>query len=636
MTLRFRLVLFAAIMAVSTLVGSATIIMNINSLSRNQKMRAFKNSMYQKHMHARELIQKAQSLIYQHKAGYTHDIDSLVNNIYEFELLLHEIPELYWNNYREPYCLRCHPHSPDQITRLVATLNTVQYQTQRYKESVSTLITTSDPDIIAVQHRAISELGQIILDTIHQINSTALQMISELSYDTSQLLYRTRIVIATSVIVVAVMLVFFVAYVLSIFHRIFSTLIQGTDSISHGDFRLRLPKSAKNNELGLISDRFNHMSEQLQKRDEQIEEKSLETEKAYLKVKDLNDTLEERISERTAELEASVNKLQLTASELQKSQRKIEAANLDLVHANQAKADFLSIVSHELKTPLSVINGFLSLILDDRYRNDTVNLMEAVQICKRRGEQLSRMIDELIDLSRLDAHAMILNMERVAPATLLRETAEQLQEDLQRKHIRLSYDLPPHLPLLTCDPAKFQQIFINLLGNAIKFSPEGEEIKLGCEERENDFLFTCRDKGIGIPPQEQEKIFDKFYQVDSSATRRYGGAGLGLSIVREIVRLHGGEIWVKSAPGEGACFFLTFPKGGGAESGTPSAGRGAGKQSGVQQFSARREELETTPGTGPAARFTPPGGDACRERPRSSTGAPTESKALPRKPFAAQ
>ncbi len=115
-------------------------------------------------------------------------------------------------------------------------------------------------------------------------------------------------------------------------------------------------------------------------------------------------------------------------------------------------------------------------------------------------------------------------------------------------------------PQLLCDPDKLRQVFTNLVGNALKFSPDGGEIELGAENRGDEIIFTCRDTGIGIPEVERERIFEKFYQVDSSATRRFGGAGLGLSIVREIVLLHGGQIWVESTPGHGSTFFISLPK----------------------------------------------------------------------------
>jgi hypothetical protein len=142
------------------------------------------------------------------------------------------------------------------------------------------------------------------------------------------------------------------------------------------------------------------MAEHLQVRDSQIREKTAEIEEANRRLHDLNETLEEKVQERTHDLQSSLEQIRRTSVALEDSKRRLEITNRDLVRANQAKANFLSIISHEHKTPLSVINGFLSLILDERYENDAVHLREAVQISKRRGEQLSRMIDELIEYKK--------------------------------------------------------------------------------------------------------------------------------------------------------------------------------------------------------------------------------------------
>ena len=191
------------------------------------------------------------------------------------------------------------------------------------------------------------------------------------------------------------------------------------------------------------------MAEHLEARDRQIREKSAELEDANRSLHELNATLEQKVDERTRDLQVSLEQVRRTSVALEDSKRRLEAANQELVRANQAKANFLSIISHELKTPLSVINGFLSLILDERYENDAQHLREAVQISKRRGEQLSRMIDELIDLSRLDARSMVLRRVPTDIAAILRELAAEFQEEFRRRALRLSLRLPPDLPPLS-------------------------------------------------------------------------------------------------------------------------------------------------------------------------------------------
>jgi signal transduction histidine kinase len=342
--------------------------------------------------------------------------------------------------------------------------------------------------------------------------------------------------------------------------RLISSLLSGTESVTRDDFSHRIPLATRRDEIGLLAGRFNLMAEHLEARDRQIRQKTDEIEMANRRLYELNETLEERVQDRTRDLRSSLEQLQRAGAALEDSRRRLEASNLELLRSNQAKANFLSIISHELKTPLSVINGFLSLILDERYENDPQHLREAVHIAKRRGEQLARMIDELIDLSRLDARAMVLRREPTDVVEIFRELGVEFQEEFRRRGLRFSLRVPPALPLLLCDPGKMRQVFTNLIANALKFSPDGGEIELAAEDRGQEILMSCRDTGIGIPDSERERVFEKFYQVDSSATRRFGGAGLGLSIVKEIVLLHGGQTWVESTPGHGSIFFVVLPK----------------------------------------------------------------------------
>jgi two-component system phosphate regulon sensor histidine kinase PhoR len=301
------------------------------------------------------------------------------------------------------------------------------------------------------------------------------------------------------------------------------------------------------------------MAEHLEARDRLLRTNTEQIEDANRRLHELNMTLEDRVEERTHDLQVTLEQVRQTGAALDDSRRRLESANQELTRANQAKANFLSIISHELKTPLSVINGFLSLILDERYQSDPQHLREAVLISKRRGEQLSRMIDELIDLARLDARSMVLRLEETDTAALLRELAAEFAEEIRRRGLRLELHLPPELPRVTCDADKLRQVFTNLLANAIKFSPDGGLIDLEATFDAEEIVYCCRDTGIGIPAADLEKVFEKFYQVDSTATRRFGGAGLGLSIVREIMLLHGGKAWAESTPGHGSAFFVSLP-----------------------------------------------------------------------------
>jgi len=560
MSLRTRLIISFILLVAISVTGGAIIINNLHSLLKNQEMYTFKDRIFHEHHRALVLIQSSQARLYRHQAGYSREIDPLVNDINDLGRLLRQIPVTYRGNVQPKYCNSCHVDVEEDIIHLEGLIADLGPKLRRYKEHISIIITSNDPEAQIVHHGHAHALGEGIIDTISRINRAAGLMVSELISSSEGLASESMFTISAAMAIVILISLAIMAYTLYALHHMISSLLQGTESIYRDDFSNRIEAGGRKDEFGLLASRFNLMAGHLEERELEIREKTTQLEEANTKLRDLNENLETKIQERTSELQETITRLQSATSALEESKRRVEETNVDLVKANQAKANFLSIVSHELKTPLSVINGFLSLILDERYQNDPGNLREAVEISKRRGQQLARMIDELIDLSRLDARAMSLHNEPVIIEDAFRDAAEQFQEDLQRKQIRLLTVDCSCLPKVTCDPDKIRQVITNLLSNAIKFSPDGSEIELSCRDEKDCFLFCCRDQGIGLSAEELGKVFEKFYQVDSSATRRYGGAGLGLSIVKEIIQLHGGRIWVESEDGRGCSFFFTLPK----------------------------------------------------------------------------
>jgi two-component system, NtrC family, sensor kinase len=558
--LRTRALLATVVLVLLTFAGAAVIVGNLRYLVANQELIVFKDQTFHEQERARDLLQSAQSRLYQHQAGYTRDIDHLIDDIATFETIITSIVPHYREHVREDDCSACHEDGQRKIEGLEETMRGILANLARYRESVSVIITTNDRDTRVLQNGIANARGEEMLATIQRVNAKAERMVRQLREKNELLLRRSERSIQAAVGAISALFILTLCYLLWEIGRLVTGLLRGTESVTRDDFSHRIPLAARSDEVGLLAGRFNLMAEHLEERDRQIRQKTAEIETANRRLFELNETLEEKVQERTHDLQSSLEQLRRAGAALEDSRRRLESANQELLRSNQAKANFLSIISHELKTPLSVINGFLSLILDERYENDAQHLREAVQIAKRRGEQLARMIDELIDLSRLDARSMVLRREPTDVAALFRELGAEFAEEFRRRGLRFSLRLPPQLPLLNCDPGKLRQVFTNLIANALKFSPEGGEIELGAEDRGPELLLSCRDTGIGIPDAERERVFDKFYQVDSSATRRFGGAGLGLSIVKEIVLLHGGQTWVESTPGHGSIFFVVLPK----------------------------------------------------------------------------
>jgi len=242
----------------------------------------------------------------------------------------------------------------------------------------------------------------------------------------------------------------------------------------------------------------------------------------------------------------------LTTAELVAQQRK---AVEQLERLNAAKSDFVSIVSHEFRTPLTGIQGFSELI-----RDETLSVEEMKEYAgdiNTDAQRLNRMITEMLDLDRMESGRMTLNRERTDLNAILAETAERLAQGAPRHQIRLQLD--PKLPLVDLDRDKVSQVMLNLLSNAVKYSPNGGEIAITTRIEGDMVHVFVRDAGLGIPADSLEKVFDRFSRLESGATRYIQGTGLGLPITRQIVEMHGGRAWVESTVGEGSVFQFTLP-----------------------------------------------------------------------------
>jgi signal transduction histidine kinase len=233
--------------------------------------------------------------------------------------------------------------------------------------------------------------------------------------------------------------------------------------------------------------------------------------------------------------------------------------------ADRLKSEFISVVSHELRTPLTSILGYTELLLARDFA--PAEQREFVKTVYNEANHLSQIVEDMLGISRLEAGNVKLNQWVVSMRQLIGEMTAQLSHHLSARH-RMVIHIPNHLPPAYVDRDKVKQVLFNLLINAAKYSPRGGEIALSVEEaaelpadhtQGRFLLVTVRDQGIGIPPEDLPRIWERFYRVDNTNTRRIGGTGLGLAITRALVELHGGRIWVESTPGKGSAFFFTLP-----------------------------------------------------------------------------
>ena len=251
-----------------------------------------------------------------------------------------------------------------------------------------------------------------------------------------------------------------------------------------------------------------------------------------------NRTLERRVSERTAELRRALERL---------------------TELNQIKANLISNVSHELRTPLAHIKGYVELLQDGQLGPLEQEQVKAVGVMHRATERLERLIEDLIEYSTASREGMALKMQPARLTELVEGVLQKSRDKAGKAGVTVSADVPPDLPPLQADREKLAWVVYQLMDNAIKFTPSGGEVRVRAWEEEDRAMLSVQDTGIGIPPARLDEIFVPFHQLDESPTRRYGGTGLGLALVKLILKAHGAQIRVESEEGKGSTFSFSLP-----------------------------------------------------------------------------
>lgn len=231
-----------------------------------------------------------------------------------------------------------------------------------------------------------------------------------------------------------------------------------------------------------------------------------------------------------------------------------------LAEESHAKDQFFALASHELRNPLMPVLGWIPLVRTYCERNEIDEARKGLDIIERNVRQQIHLIEEMLDLSRLLVGKVVLEPENVEPANAVRETLESASAALQGRRLSLAMELQDHLPPVYADRKRLMQCLSNLVTNAIKFTPDDGRIVIGAHAGPGSVEFYIADTGIGLRPEELQSIFKPFSQGEEGRDRRFGGLGIGLSVVRNLVELHGGQVRAESAgPGQGATFFITLP-----------------------------------------------------------------------------
>jgi signal transduction histidine kinase/ActR/RegA family two-component response regulator len=239
--------------------------------------------------------------------------------------------------------------------------------------------------------------------------------------------------------------------------------------------------------------------------------------------------------------------------------KELVETNLQLQEANQGKTRFLSSMSHELRTPLNAVLGFADLLKGKFFGSLNDKQSGYVTQIEKSGKHLLDLINELLDIAKIDSGTSELHLEEFDPKEYLIGTVGLMQPQFGKKNIEVSVSHDPSLATMTGDRRRCNQIMLNLLSNAAKYTPEGGKVAVRFARHEGQFKLMVSDTGLGIEPQEQEKIFSEFHQADRVRDENLGGTGIGLALTRRLVEMHGGEIGVTSTLGKGSTFWFTLP-----------------------------------------------------------------------------
>ena len=322
---------------------------------------------------------------------------------------------------------------------------------------------------------------------------------------------RTQLLMAVFVIV-AILLALLLGFVISWSFIMPVRQAHGfLTEVAKGNFQATI-EVPNRDEFGVLADRMNHMSQELH----QLYEK-----------------------QRDAGLE-------------------LQRLNRQLTEASRAKSEFLANMSHELRTPMNAILGFIEMLLDDLYGEVPAELREPLHDVQINGKHLLNLINDVLDLSKIEAGRMELALSEYSVQDVIEAVCASLQSLAAEKGLKFSAKTQPEIPLAYGDGKRVTQCIMNLAGNALKFTKQGQ-VEISVERLNGLLRYRVSDTGIGIPPDQLERVFGEFRQVDAAITREYGGTGLGLSITKKFVELHGGRIWVESDLGQGSRFFFEIP-----------------------------------------------------------------------------
>ena len=315
-------------------------------------------------------------------------------------------------------------------------------------------------------------------------------------------------------------------------------LVSATERVAKGELAPRVDIRSRD-EIGDLAKGFNQMT---------------------LQIKESRDELEEKVEERTRQLEENIGELNRartstlkTLGDLELAKRELEKANLELKELDETRMKFIGIASHELKTPLTAIKSNVDFILSEREGKLPEHLKSYLLTIQRNTNRIQTRMDHMLDLARIKLGRLQLQPERIDLSEVVPLYVNEIKP--VDKELSIEITIPNDL-FIYADKNGFHDIFINLLSNAFKYTMEGGRVSIMARQKEKCAFLEIQDTGIGVPEDKLQKIFEEFYQVEGV---KQGGAGLGLAIAKRLVEEHGGKIWAESQIGKGSTFYLALP-----------------------------------------------------------------------------
>lgn len=240
--------------------------------------------------------------------------------------------------------------------------------------------------------------------------------------------------------------------------------------------------------------------------------------------------------------------------------RQLTLALEEVNRISKRKTDFISAVSHELRTPLTSIKGYASILLAGKLGSIPKEVMERLEKINRHSDELTNLVNELLDISRIESGKIAMKLEPLDINAITEKVADLLSVQLKDRQLELSLDISRDAPAVLADRSQIERVFINLIGNALKYTPQGGRITVKANKRDSQVQVDISDTGCGIPKEAQESLFEEFYRVDNPINQQVKGTGLGLALVKHIIEAHGGRIWVFSKVGAGSTFSFVLPQ----------------------------------------------------------------------------